>query len=189
MVTTSESETTLEKLENGELKRYVESRVFDNVIDSLSAIVQRKKAISDENRYIILYLLYETDILGRKTISGLTGLEEEGLEHHLRELRNANLIARVHTPDGLDGRHTYYRITALGRDEIESDLTSIHSQYMAKKFAGSQRSFSELDQFMADIDQPYTLDKLDDPNWLTSKRESLRDKANNLIIENEGVEK
>lgn len=61
----------------------------------------------------------------RKQLATATGLESSGLQHHLPDLLDANLIAEAPTPDGADGRLTYYRITTLGKQEINADVRNI----------------------------------------------------------------
>ncbi|WP_263018568.1 ArsR/SmtB family transcription factor [Natronobiforma cellulositropha] len=114
--------------EDGALERYVDQRLFGETVDSLEAHVQRKKALADPVRYSILYLLYERERLPRTQLVSATGLDANGLHHHLRALLEANLLAKAPTPDGADGRITYYRITTLGVDEIENDVATISGE-------------------------------------------------------------
>jgi DNA-binding MarR family transcriptional regulator len=172
----------LREVEDGELRQYVDTKVFGSVLDSLRAITERKKAVADETRYSILYLLYETKVLGRKTISALIGQDEEGLEYHLRLLRNANLIARVNTPDGVDRRRTYYRITPLGQDEIESDIRAVHSQFIANRLSSSQSSFSELYQLAEDVNGSLSSES-GNPEELKSIQNRLKSRSQSLIGE------
>lgn len=111
--------------DSGDLERYVENRLFRDRIDSLEAHVDRKKAVSDTLRYSILYLLYEFEDLPRKQLVEATGKNSNGLQHHLRDLLDGNMIAEVPAPDDEDGRLTFYRITTLGRQEIEADIRNI----------------------------------------------------------------
>lgn len=114
--------------ENGNLEEYVEKRLFSDTIDSLETHVARKKSIADSLRYSILYLIYEFERLPRKHLVNATGKTSNGLQHHLRELLNANLIAEVPVPDGEDNRLSYYRMTTLGRQEIEADIRNIQGE-------------------------------------------------------------
>lgn len=111
--------------EQGDIEAYVEERLFSDTIDSLAAHIDRKQALADPFRYSILYLLYERERMPRKQLANATGLESSGLQHHLRDLLDANLIAESPTPDGADGRLTYYRITTLGNQEINADVRNI----------------------------------------------------------------
>lgn len=109
----------------GDLEAYVDRALFGDSVDSLDAHVRRKRALADATRYGLLYLLYERERLPRKELAEASGLDANGLQHHLRELLDANLVAEAPTPDGADGRLSYYRITALGKDEIEADLRNV----------------------------------------------------------------
>lgn len=109
----------------GRLEEYVDRRLFGDTIDSLEAHIERKKALADPVRYGVLYVLYERDRLPRTQLVEATGLNDNGLHHHLRALVDANLVAKAPTPDGADGRLTYYRITTLGKQEIEADVRNI----------------------------------------------------------------
>lgn len=111
--------------EEGDIEAYVEERLFSDTIDSLEAHIDRKRALADPFRYSILYLLYECERMPRTQLAKATGLESSGLQHHLRDLLDANLIAEAPTPDGADGRLTYYRITTLGKQEIAGDVRNI----------------------------------------------------------------
>lgn len=108
-----------------DLEAYVEERLFADTVDTLTAHVERKRAVADPTRYSILYYLYEHERLPRKQLSDATGLDSNGLQHHLRTLLDANLIAEVPVPDGEDGRLTFYRITTLGEQEVEADVRNV----------------------------------------------------------------
>lgn len=112
-------------LDAGEVEKYVERRLFDDSIDSMDAHIDRKKALADPVRYSILYLLYEYGSASRKRLASETGRNNNDLQHHLRELLDANLIAEIPAPEGADGRRTYYRITTLGKHEIAGDLRNL----------------------------------------------------------------
>ena len=111
--------------DQGTIKQYVDEQLFSDTIDSLAAHIDRKKALADPVRYSLLYLLYDREQMPRKQLANATGLESSGLQYHLRDLLDANLIAEVPTPDEADGRVTYYRITTLGKQEIIADIRNI----------------------------------------------------------------
>jgi len=140
-----------EQWQNGAIDEYSNDRIFGSILGSLRALIARKRALADETRYSILYLLYETNFLGRTTLVNATGLDGEGLENHLRKLLDANLIARVPTPDGIDGRRTFYRITELGRQEIKSDLRNLHDPITAENRFSCQKELGEWDAFRTSI--------------------------------------
>lgn len=111
--------------DDGNLERYVEQRLFEERIGTLSDHAARKAALGDERRYAILFVLWERDEMARKELA--SAIDDEGfdLTHHLGELVDVGLVARTGTPEGEDGRQTFYTITHLGRQEIESDYHNI----------------------------------------------------------------
>lgn len=113
------------ELEEGNVIQYVEQRLFGGKIDSLGPHIQRKKALAEPTRYSILYLLYEYGEISRKRLVAETGRDSNDLQHHLNDLLDTNLIAEIPSPEGADGRQTYYRITSLGKQEIASDIEHI----------------------------------------------------------------
>lgn len=114
-----------EVLRDDEIEEYVERTLFRNSIDTLDAHIERKSAISDNLRYSILYLLYEFEQIPRKDLVQLTGKSSNGFEHHIRDLMDSNLIAKVPSRDVSDQRLTIYRITTIGRQEIQADISNI----------------------------------------------------------------
>jgi len=112
-------------LDEGDVTGYVEQRLFGDKIDALDAHIERKQALADPTRYSILYLLYEYGEISRRRLADETGRDSNDLQYHLRDLLDANLIAKVPAPEGADGRLTYYRITSLGKQEIASDIEHI----------------------------------------------------------------
>lgn len=124
MIGTIESEL-FTKLDEGNVIQYVEQRLFSRKIDSLDPHIERKKALAEPTRYSILYLLYEYGEISRKLLVAETGRDSNDLQHHLNDLLNTNLIAKIPAPENADGRKTYYRITTLGKQEIASDIEHI----------------------------------------------------------------
>lgn len=114
-----------EALDAGNVTEYVEHRLFAGKIDTLSAHIQRKKALAEPTRYSILYLLYEYGEISTRRLTAETGRQGNDLHHHLGILLDAKLIAKIPAPDNADGRQTYYRITTLGKQEIADDVTNI----------------------------------------------------------------
>ena len=121
----AESEQAFRYLDQGQASNYVETRLFENSFDDLTSHITRKKALADEGRYTILYLLYEYGELSRKRLSDETGRVSNKLEQPLRRLSDADLIEKIPGPEGADQRKTYYRITTLGRQEIASDIENV----------------------------------------------------------------
>ncbi|MDS0241364.1 MULTISPECIES: winged helix-turn-helix domain-containing protein [unclassified Haloferax] len=118
--------------DEGELEQYVDQRLFDDSMGALADHTARKAALGDERRYAILFLLWEREEVARKELAVAIDDDRYDLSHHLGELVDAGLIARTGAPEDADGRQTFYTITHLGRQEIESDYRSItgfdHSQ-------------------------------------------------------------
>lgn len=121
----AESEQAFQYLDQGKASDYVETRLFKNSFDDLDSHIARKKALADEGRYTILYLLYEYGELSRKRLSDETGRVSNKLEQPLRRLLDADLIEKIPGPKEADQRKTYYRITTLGRQEVASDIENI----------------------------------------------------------------
>lgn len=121
----AESEQAFQYLDQGQACDYVETRLFENSFDNLGSHIERKKALADEGRYTILYLLYEYGELSRKRLSDETGRVSNKLEQPLRRLLDADLIEKIPGPKEADKRKTYYRITTLGRQEIASDIENV----------------------------------------------------------------
>lgn len=113
------------KLDEGNVTEYVEQRLFGGKIDSLGPHIERKKALAEPTRYSIMYLLYEYGAISRKRLVAETGRDSNDLQHHLNDLLDTNLIAKIPAPETADGRKTYYRITTLGKQEIASDIEHI----------------------------------------------------------------
>lgn len=111
-----------------DIVQLVNERLFDNTIETVEALVERKKALAHPLRYSVLYLLYEAETVTRKELVEVTDRDDNDLQHHLRTLLDANLIGKVPAPPGEDGRLTYYHITNLGETEIRADITRIKSR-------------------------------------------------------------
>ncbi|WP_162989902.1 winged helix-turn-helix domain-containing protein [Natronorubrum halophilum] len=109
-------------LDNGDVIEYVEQQLFGGKIDTLERHIERKQALAEPTRYSILYLLFEYGKISRKRLATETGRDSNALQHHLEDLLETNLIAKIPAPEGADGRQTYYRITTLGKQEIASDI-------------------------------------------------------------------
>ncbi|MFB6177543.1 MAG: winged helix-turn-helix domain-containing protein [Halobaculum sp.] len=124
-MTTAPDVTHTELLDEGEVTEYAEERLFGDRIESLSAHTRRKQALADPFRYSVLYLLYEYGRISRTRLVEETGRTSNGLQHHLDELLETNLAAEIPAPEGADGRRTYYRITTLGKREVQSDIEKI----------------------------------------------------------------
>jgi DNA-binding MarR family transcriptional regulator len=108
-----------------DIEGYVDQRLFDDSFGTLADHVARKAALGDARRYSMLFLLYEREELSRKALADAIDDPSFDLTHHMGELVDTGLVARTGAPKGADGRQTFYKITHLGRQEIEADYENI----------------------------------------------------------------
>ncbi len=96
---------------------------FDEYID-LSA--ERKRVVAGEEEISEKKQQQMTEQLKRHS-EEISEIDDPGfdLTHHLGELVDAGLVARVGAPEDQDGRQTFYQITYIGRQEITSDVQNI----------------------------------------------------------------
>ncbi|WP_265110239.1 MarR family winged helix-turn-helix transcriptional regulator [Halosolutus halophilus] len=71
--------------------------------------------------YAVLFLLWEREEVARKELAAAIDDDRFDLSHHLGDLVDVGFVARTGAPEGEDGRQTVYRITHLGRQEVDSD--------------------------------------------------------------------
>ena len=170
-------------LDEGDVVSHADRRLFDGKVDSIEAHVSRKRALADQFRYSVLYLLYEYGEASRTRLCEDTGRDGNDLQHHLRELLDTNLIARRPAPEDADGRRTYYRVTTLGKQEIESDLEHIvggnryterHRCLVDTALADSSRDDGRICAREILVDRSSEVDKLN------KQRTSLRKQQNNF---------
>jgi DNA-binding MarR family transcriptional regulator len=125
---------TSESPKDGELVDFADNRLFGESTDTLERFTARKQALAHPVRYAILYHLFtgsdgeESGRIPRKELKRLLDREKNGLQTHMRPLLKANLLAEVPAPDGADGRQTFYRLTNLGKREIQSDLRNVDGE-------------------------------------------------------------
>ena len=108
-----------------DLEQYVDQRLFDNSMSTLADHTARKAALGDSRRYAILFLLREREEVARKELGAAIDDDSFDLSHHLGELINVGLVARTGAPEDGDGRQTFYKITHLGRQEIDADVRNV----------------------------------------------------------------
>lgn len=119
---------------DGELVDFVDDRLFGERTDTLERFTTRKQALAHPVRYAILYYLFTatdatgTERVARKELKRLLDREKNGLQTHVRPLLKANLLAEVPAPDGADGRQTFYRLTNLGKREMQSDRWNLDGE-------------------------------------------------------------
>ena len=109
----------------GDLEQYVDEQLFSGSMGTLTDHVARKAALGDGRRYAILYYLWDREEVARKELA--EAVDDPGFDftHHLGELVDTGLVARVGAPEDQDGRQTFYRITHIGQQEIASDVQNI----------------------------------------------------------------
>jgi DNA-binding MarR family transcriptional regulator len=108
-----------------DLEQYVDQRLFDDSMGTLADHTARKAALGDERRYAILFLLWEREEVARKELAAAIDDDSFDLSHHLGDLVDVGLVARTSAPEDADGRQTFYKITHLGRQEIDADFRNI----------------------------------------------------------------
>lgn len=121
----AETEHTTPAPNEGELEQYVDQRLFDDSMGTLADHAARKAALGDERRYAILFLLWEREEVARKEFAAAIDDDSFDLSHHLGELVDVGLVARTGAPEDADGRQTFYKITHLGRQEVDADYRNI----------------------------------------------------------------
>jgi len=121
----SDSTSTTPDPDEGGLEQYVDEQLFSGSMGTLTDHIARKAALGDGRRYAILYYLWDREEVARKELAKAVDDPGFDLTHHLGELVDAGLIARVGAPEDGDGRQTFYRVTHIGRQEITSDVQNI----------------------------------------------------------------
>lgn len=77
------------------------------------------RALADRARQDILALLLKHQHLSVGELTGYTRLSRPAVSHHLRVLRDANLLASTR-----EGVRLYYRLTLLGASRDLADLSA-----------------------------------------------------------------
>ena len=121
----SDSTSTTPDPDERDLEQYVDEQLFSGSMGTLTDHVARKAALGDGRRYAILYYLWDREEVARKELADAIDDPGFDLTHHLGELVDAGLVARVGALEDEDGRQTFYRITHIGRQEIASDVQNI----------------------------------------------------------------
>ena len=111
--------------DGGDLEQYVDEQLFSGSMGTLTDHIERKAALGDGRRYAILYYLWDREEVARKELAEAIDDPRFDLTHHLGELVDAGLVARVGAPEDGDGRQTFYQITHIGQQEITSDVQNI----------------------------------------------------------------
>lgn len=121
----AETARTTPEPDDGDLEAYVDQRLFGESMGTLADHAARKAALGDERRYAILFLLWERGEVARKELAAAIDDDSFDLSHHLGLLIDAGLVARTGAPDDADGRQTFYKITHLGRQEVDADYRNV----------------------------------------------------------------
>ncbi len=121
----AETAHTTPDQETEDLEQYVDQRLFKDSMGTLADHTARKAALGDSRRYAILFLLWEREEVSRKECAAAIGDDSFDLTHHLGELVDVGLVARIGAPENGDGRQTFYKITHLGRQEIAADCRNV----------------------------------------------------------------
>lgn len=107
------------------LEQYVNRQLFADSMATLGDHATRKAALGDERRYAILYYLWEREEVARKELAEVIDDPGFDLTHHLGTLVDAGLVGRTGAPEDGDSRQTFYRITHVGRQEVEADVENV----------------------------------------------------------------
>lgn len=127
-----------ELLDGEGAEQYVERRMFGEEFESLERHTARMAALGDKTRYSILYLMYEYGELAHASLDTISVPGSDDVEQSLETLTEVNLIEKVPAPAAADGGHTYYRITTLGKQAIDSGLQGLSDERRAARFRSQQ---------------------------------------------------
>lgn len=83
-------------------------------------IVQAVKALHDDNRFEILYNLYESEEIPFSQIGELTELKSSNLTYHLQALVDSGLVENFFKRIESANSYSFYRITNFGKRFIDS---------------------------------------------------------------------
>ena len=113
---------------------------FKKLSDDLSEVLGELTLLSNNLRFGILISLYSTDILktGKHSqtfteLKNIFGIPNPNLTYHLELLKKGGLIFQKTFPEQ-DGRKTYYKVSQLGIDLLnsikinEKEVKKIHKE-------------------------------------------------------------
>lgn len=129
-----ESDRARPEVDDGGVREYVAEDLLGSQFDDLDSFTERRRKLYHPVRFSILYYMYKRTggddqaHVPRTELKRVTGRERNDLQNHVRPLMDVNLIAEIPGPEDADGRKTYYRITTLGKDAIESAIRSVTSE-------------------------------------------------------------
>lgn len=119
----TETEVTEQNDEQSEAKRRVESELLNDTLD-FDREVERLKAVGEETRFTVLYLLTAEDGLHSGELADLLDRKQNDLYHHLNRLEDAGLVGKRRADDG--GR--IYELSPLAETMVEPLFDSIRSR-------------------------------------------------------------
>lgn len=103
---------------NEEFVKQVNEKYYGNAIDSVEAIVNRKKVVTDELTYSLLHVVYDLEEATYDEIKKVVGISDYKLVNELEKLVNKNLIGRVPGREDDWKKDTIYDIKSLGKLEV-----------------------------------------------------------------------
>ena len=91
----------------------------DSVL-TLDEYLEMQRAIGNETRFRILYVLKERGDLSASDLKEVLGLEANNLHYHLDKLVDVGLVQNYKRKTAVrDGLFSYYRATVLGKGILE----------------------------------------------------------------------
>lgn len=103
----------------------VAGELFEGRFDLLRRHTDRKEAVADPLRYAVLYTVWENEGITRADLLARASADPGLVEAALARLADVGLVASDPGPDGEGDARTRYRVTAVGRREIESDRANV----------------------------------------------------------------
>ncbi|WP_276299315.1 ArsR/SmtB family transcription factor [Halorussus lipolyticus] len=104
-------------------RRRVESELLNDTLN-FDREVERLKAVGEETRFTVLYLLNAEDGLHSGELADLLDRKQNDLYHHLNRLEDAGLVGKRRADDG--GR--IYELSPLAEAMVEPLFDSIQSR-------------------------------------------------------------
>lgn len=95
----SDSKVSAKNDEQTEARRRVESELLNDTLD-LDREVGRLKAVGEETRFTVLYLLTAEGELHSGELAELLDRKQNDLYHHLNRLEDAGLVGKRRADDG-----------------------------------------------------------------------------------------
>lgn len=119
----SQSEVEEEREEWTEARQQVETELLNDMLD-FDREVERLRAIGEETRFTILYLVAAEDEIHSGELADLLDRKQNDLYHHLNRLEDAGLLGKYRADDG--GR--IYELSPLAERMVEPIFDSIRGR-------------------------------------------------------------